>query len=135
METTRVAIIGAGITGLAAAYWLEHDHGIDDLVVLESGEEPGGKIWTTIDDGYCLESGPQGFLDNAPDTLELCRAVGLDGVSGAGRRRLGGTVHPPRRGPPGGTDIAGGLSHLGCASAARTPPRARRAVCPTSAGR
>jgi oxygen-dependent protoporphyrinogen oxidase len=79
METTRVAIIGAGITGLAAAYWLEHDHGIDDLVVLESGEEPGGKIWTTIDDGYCLESGPQGFLDNAPDTLELCRAVGLDG--------------------------------------------------------
>jgi len=78
MTDARVAIIGAGITGLAAAFWLEHDHGIDDLVVIEADSRPGGKIYSEIDDGHLLEWGPQGFLDNAPDTLEMCRLVGLD---------------------------------------------------------
>lgn len=79
MESTRVAIIGAGITGLAAAAWLEIDHGVDDLLVFDAGDRPGGKIHTEISDGYTVEWGPQGFLDNAPDTLELCHAIGLDG--------------------------------------------------------
>jgi len=73
----RVAIIGGGITGLAAAAWLEHDHGIDDSVILEAADRAGGKIRTEIDAGFTLEWGPQGFLDNAPDTLELARIQGL----------------------------------------------------------
>ena len=68
---TRVAIIGGGITGLAAAAWLEHDHGITDCLVLESSASAGGKIRSDLDSGFTLEGGPQGFLDNAPDTLEL----------------------------------------------------------------
>jgi oxygen-dependent protoporphyrinogen oxidase len=79
MENARVAIIGGGITGLAAAAWLGHDHGIRDVVVLEAGDRVGGKIHTAIEHGHCLEWGPQGFLDNAPDTLELVGQVGLDG--------------------------------------------------------
>jgi len=78
MNHVRVAIIGGGITGLAAAFWLDHDFGIDDAVVLESSDRPGGKIRTEVDDGFTLEWGPQGFLDNAPDTLELCRAIDLE---------------------------------------------------------
>ena len=74
---TRVAIVGGGITGLAAAAWLEHDHQIDDLLVIESSSRAGGKIRTEIDAGYTVEWGPQGFLDNAPDTLELARIQGL----------------------------------------------------------
>ncbi len=72
-----VAIVGGGIAGLAAAAWLEHDHGIGDLVVLEADERPGGKVATRWEDGCCLEWGPQGFLDSAPDTLELARLAGL----------------------------------------------------------
>jgi oxygen-dependent protoporphyrinogen oxidase len=74
---TRVAVIGGGITGLAAAAWLDHDHGIDDLLVIEAGERPGGKIHSEIDHGFTLEWGPQGFLDNSPDTLELAGIAGL----------------------------------------------------------
>lgn len=73
----RVAIVGGGITGLAAAFWLEHDHGIDDAVVVEASAAAGGKIRTQLDGGFTLEEGPQGFLDNAPDTLELTSLIGL----------------------------------------------------------
>jgi len=74
---TRIAIIGAGITGLAAAEWLAHDHGISDVLVLEGSDRAGGKIRTELDTGHTVEWGPQGFLDNAPDTIELARLCGL----------------------------------------------------------
>ena len=77
---TRIAIIGAGITGLAAAEWLALDHGIDDVVILEASDRPGGKIRTDIEAGHTVEWGPQGFLDNAPDTLELAEKTGLSGA-------------------------------------------------------
>jgi len=75
----RVAIVGGGITGLAAAVWLEHDHGIGDAVVIEGSGAAGGKIRSRLDGGFTLEEGPQGFLDNAPDTLALAALAGLDG--------------------------------------------------------
>ncbi len=78
MTEVRVAIVGGGITGLAAAAWLEHDHGMREVLVLEEDARSGGKIQTRIEDGYVLEGGPQGFLDNAPDTLELARLAGLE---------------------------------------------------------
>jgi oxygen-dependent protoporphyrinogen oxidase len=72
------AVVGAGITGLAAASWLEHDHGITDLLVLEASDRAGGKVYSELHDGHCLEWGPQGFLDNAPATIELAELVGLE---------------------------------------------------------
>jgi oxygen-dependent protoporphyrinogen oxidase len=75
---TRAAIVGGGITGLATGAWLEHDHGIDDYMILESASRAGGKIRSELDAGFTLEWGPQGFLDNAPDTLELASIHGLD---------------------------------------------------------
>jgi len=81
---TRIAVIGAGITGLATAEWLAVDHGIDDVIVLDASARAGGKIRTELDAGHTVEWGPQGFLDNAPDTLELARAIGLgDALVGA----------------------------------------------------
>jgi oxygen-dependent protoporphyrinogen oxidase len=77
---TRVAIVGGGITGLAAAAWLVHDHAVDDFVVLEASDRPGGKVRTELEHGHTLESGPQGFLDNAPDTIELAGLSGLEGA-------------------------------------------------------
>ena len=74
----RVAIIGGGITGLATGAWLEHDHGIRDYAILEASSRAGGKIRSELDAGFTLEWGPQGFLDNAPDTLELASILDLD---------------------------------------------------------
>ncbi len=73
----KVAIVGAGITGLAAAAWLSHDSGIDEVRVLDADTRPGGKVRSEVTDGHVLEWGPQGFLDSAPDTLELVDAVDL----------------------------------------------------------
>jgi oxygen-dependent protoporphyrinogen oxidase len=77
MTDVQVAIVGGGITGLATAAWLEIDHGIEDVALLEASARTGGKIRTEIEDGHTLEWGPQGFLDNAPDTIELVRQIGL----------------------------------------------------------
>jgi len=74
----RVAIVGGGVTGLAAGAWLEHDHGIDNFVILEASSRAGGKIRSEHDAGFTLEWGPQGFLDNAPDTLELATLQALE---------------------------------------------------------
>jgi oxygen-dependent protoporphyrinogen oxidase len=73
----RTAVVGGGITGLATGAWLAHDHGIDDFVILEASNRAGGKIRSELDTGFTLEWGPQGFLDNAPDTLELASILSL----------------------------------------------------------
>lgn len=72
-DDVRVAIIGGGIAGLATAAWLEADHGIDDVLVCEAGDRAGGRIETSLEQGFVLEHGPQGFLDKEPATLELAR--------------------------------------------------------------
>ena len=75
---TRIGIVGGGVTGLAVGAWLEHDYGLSDYVILEGSSRAGGKIRSEIDAGYTLEWGPQGFLDNVPDTLELASILDLD---------------------------------------------------------
>jgi protoporphyrinogen/coproporphyrinogen III oxidase len=78
----RVAIVGGGITGLATALHLQDGArrvpGGLDVVVLESGSRPGGNIRTDRVDGFTIEAGPNGFLDNVPATLELVRRLGLE---------------------------------------------------------
>ena len=79
----KIIIVGGGISGLATA-WLLRDRartaGTDvEITLLEKDQRAGGKIWSIKDDGYTCEWGPNGFLDSKPQTLELCRAVGLEG--------------------------------------------------------
>ena len=71
----KVAIIGAGISGLAAAYRLQQD-GVD-AVVLESASRAGGKIMTEREDGFLVEHGPNGFLSSRTAVLRLAQDVGL----------------------------------------------------------
>ncbi|PLX86786.1 MAG: protoporphyrinogen oxidase [Desulfuromonas sp.] len=77
----EIAIIGAGISGLATAHAIERlaeDAGIAvNLTVYEREERSGGKIWSIKEDGYLCEWGPNGFLDNKPMTLELCGRLGV----------------------------------------------------------
>lgn len=79
---TRIVVIGAGISGLSTAYAIEQlasQSEVDvDVRVLEKERRSGGKIWSIKEDGFLCEWGPNGFLDNKPMTLELCRALGID---------------------------------------------------------
>ena len=73
---TRVAVIGAGISGLATAYAIERlasSQNLDvSVTVIERRDRTGGKILSLKDEGYLCEWGPNGFLDSKPSTLELC---------------------------------------------------------------
>lgn len=79
--TRRVVVVGGGIAGLATAFHLRalRPDRPPEVTVLEAGDRPGGKIRTDRDGGCLRERGPNGFLDNAPGTLDLVRALGLEG--------------------------------------------------------
>jgi oxygen-dependent protoporphyrinogen oxidase len=73
----RIVIIGGGISGLALAYRLRQSQPAADVTVLEASARPGGNVWTDRADGFQLETGPNGFLDSNPATINLCRDLGL----------------------------------------------------------
>ena len=77
----KIAIIGGGISGLTVAYALLNSSQID-VTVFEADSRPGGKIWTDAVDGFRCEKGPNGFLDNRPKTLELCKKLELEPLRG-----------------------------------------------------
>jgi oxygen-dependent protoporphyrinogen oxidase len=72
-----VAIIGAGITGLTAAFKLQQE-GIP-VTVYEAGDHAGGVIQSTRRHGYLAESGPNTILETAPEIAALVHDLGLEG--------------------------------------------------------
>jgi oxygen-dependent protoporphyrinogen oxidase len=73
----RVAIVGGGLSGLTVAYALTSRGEDLDVKVFESETRAGGKICTDYSDGYLCEKGANGFLDNKPRTLELCKELDI----------------------------------------------------------
>ncbi len=73
----KVAIIGAGITGLAAAFELK-TRGIE-CVVFEASERVGGCISTIREEGFLVERGPNSILDTHPNIGKLIARLGLEG--------------------------------------------------------
>jgi oxygen-dependent protoporphyrinogen oxidase len=80
-NTFRVAVIAGGIAGLATALNLRDlakAAGRDlQVTVFEKGADPGGNLLTIRQDGWQLEWGPNGFLDNEPATLRLVDRLAL----------------------------------------------------------
>ena len=78
----KAIIIGGGISGLATAWLLRSRAQAADIeleiCLLEKEQRTGGKIWSIKSDGYTCEWGPNGFLDSKPQTLELCKAIGVE---------------------------------------------------------
>lgn len=84
MSATRVVVVGAGISGLSAAFRLRERFAAAGrpltLTVLESQERAGGHARTHATDGFLVEEGPNGFLDRAhePHARALARDLGLE---------------------------------------------------------
>jgi oxygen-dependent protoporphyrinogen oxidase len=79
-EPLRVAVVGGGISGLSAAYYLERQSATGDPVrctLLEASERLGGKVQTESIDGFLLEQGPDSLLARKPHALRLCAELGL----------------------------------------------------------
>jgi oxygen-dependent protoporphyrinogen oxidase len=72
---STVSILGAGITGLTAAYEL-HKRGLTPII-LEAGPRPGGLILTERVGGFTIEAGPDSVLATKPAALDLARELGL----------------------------------------------------------
>src|SRR5690606_7528426 len=77
---TPVTIIGGGITGLSAAWYLQKQ-GVA-YTLLEQSARWGGKIRTEYVDGvgdvpFAIEAGPDSFLTQKPWALQLALELGL----------------------------------------------------------
>jgi oxygen-dependent protoporphyrinogen oxidase len=72
---SSVAIIGAGITGLTAAFYLKRK-GIP-VTVYESSNRVGGVIQSLQRDGYLAEFGPNTILETSPKIGQLVLDAGL----------------------------------------------------------
>ncbi len=82
----RVIIIGGGISGLSAAYYLNRS-GIRPTLI-EKAPQTGGVIRTSVQQGCVIEAGPDSFLATKPAALDLIREVGLeDQVIGSNDRQ------------------------------------------------
>jgi oxygen-dependent protoporphyrinogen oxidase len=75
VTNTTVAIIGGGISGLAAAHTLQKRQ--VPYLVLEAAERFGGVIRTESEGGFLLEGGPDSMLAQKPEGIALCRELGL----------------------------------------------------------
>jgi oxygen-dependent protoporphyrinogen oxidase len=78
----RVAIIGGGITGLAAAHRLQElcqqANRPLELTLFESGPRLGGVVGTCRIGDYLVETGADSFITNKPWAVDLCRRLGLE---------------------------------------------------------
>ena len=70
-----VAVIGGGISGLAAAFEL-HQRGLS-VRLLEAAPRLGGVIRTERVDGWTIDAGPDALLVQKPAAVALCRELGL----------------------------------------------------------
>lgn len=76
----RVAILGGGIAGLAAAYTLvrarQAGAPVEEMII-EGRDHLGGVIRTDHVEGFVVEAGPDSFLAEKPEAAALARELGL----------------------------------------------------------
>jgi protoporphyrinogen/coproporphyrinogen III oxidase len=77
----RVIVIGAGITGLAAAHHLGELAASREMplevTIVERGDRAGGPLKTIRRDGFIMEAGADSILVEKPWAAELARRIGL----------------------------------------------------------
>lgn len=77
----RVAIIGGGISGLSAAFYLEKARAAGaglTCTLFESSQRLGGSMYSDRVEECLVEAGPDSFLTEKPWALALCKELGID---------------------------------------------------------
>jgi oxygen-dependent protoporphyrinogen oxidase len=75
MESVDVAVVGGGVSGLAAAYELRTR--ALSVLVLESRDRPGGIIQTERIGDFLIDAGPDALLAQKPAAVALCHELGI----------------------------------------------------------
>ncbi|MCC9609587.1 protoporphyrinogen oxidase [Blastopirellula sp. JC732] len=78
-KPSRIAVIGGGISGLAAAFRLQELAPKTEIVLYEAGERLGGVLETQQQGDYLVEQSADNFITNVPWGLDLCRRLGIEG--------------------------------------------------------
>jgi len=73
----RILIVGGGISGLAAAHRLLELAPSLQVTLIEASSRLGGTLQTNERDGFILERGPDSFISEKPQALELAKRLGL----------------------------------------------------------
>ncbi len=73
----RIAVVGAGITGLSAALKLIALRDDVQVDVFETSDRVGGAIRTELRDGFLVEHGPDSFITTKPGGIRLCDDLGF----------------------------------------------------------
>ncbi|MFN2482770.1 MAG: protoporphyrinogen oxidase [Pyrinomonadaceae bacterium] len=95
-DARRVVVVGGGISGLAAAHRLVtraaqfQSSPRVEVLLLEASPRLGGTVRTFTRDGFLLEGGPDSFISEKPEAVELAKEIGLE-------RNLVGTNEEHRR--------------------------------------
>lgn len=77
MTETRIAVIGAGMAGLTAAYRLEQA-GVR-TTVFEASDHVGGRVWTIRKGDFVMDLGAAVYLGTYRDAIALIKESGLGG--------------------------------------------------------
>lgn len=76
-NSQSIAVIGGGISGLAAAHRLIEVSPESRVTLFEAGPKLSGVIATEHRDGYLIERGGDSFITNKPWAVRLCERLGL----------------------------------------------------------
>lgn len=102
-QRKKVVIIGGGITGLSAAFYMQkeaREKGLSlDVLLVEASNRLGGKIETVRRDGFVIERGPDSFLIRKKSMGILAKDVGVEeelvkNATGQAYIYINGELHP-----------------------------------------
>jgi oxygen-dependent protoporphyrinogen oxidase len=72
----KIAVIGAGISGLTTAYLLSKKG--FDVIILEKNNSVGGSIESVFENGFLFDRGPNSALETTPVIAQLIKELGLE---------------------------------------------------------
>ena len=78
-DECHIAVIGGGISGLAAAHRLLELRPQAKITLIEARNYLGGVLRTERRDGFLIECGADNFITTPPWGVEFCQRIGFDG--------------------------------------------------------
>ena len=81
-QKRKIAVIGGGITGLTAAFYLQEQarlhHYPLEIVLIEGSHRLGGKLQTLRKDGFIIDRGPSSFRDPKGIVAQLAKQLNIE---------------------------------------------------------